>query len=274
MTRRVTREAVQRAVAGVALVRRVYYFDELSSTSDWARDLAIRSGPDADLHGTLIVAAHQTAGRGRHGRRWFAPPGTALLLTLMFDPARTAGGLPPDEAAGLVAMAGPVAVCEALAKAAGPAVNARIKWPNDVMLGGAKAAGLLIELSAVARRFFINLGIGVNVNQPSDAFPPDLGQPAASLLTATGRQHDPGSVLEAILKGLDRYLIPGESARVAARMTLLCDTVGKTVEIRTADGWMTGTALAITDAGALVVRDGTGRLFEIHSAEVRHCRPG
>jgi BirA family biotin operon repressor/biotin-[acetyl-CoA-carboxylase] ligase len=274
VTGRVTREAVQQAAAGAALARRVYYFDELASTSDWARDLARRAGPAADLHGTLIVAAHQTAGRGRHGRRWLAPPGAALLFTLILDPGRTAGGLPPQEAARLVAMAGPVAVCECLAAAVEPAATARIKWPNDIMLAGAKAAGLLLEQTASRGRELLLLGVGVNVNQPPEAFPPNLGQPAASLFTATGRMHDPGKLLHDLLLRLDQWLASSASKGVAARLNLLCDTVGKMVSIETPFGCMVGTALAVTDSGALVVRDPVGRLIEVHSGDVRHCREG
>jgi BirA family biotin operon repressor/biotin-[acetyl-CoA-carboxylase] ligase len=139
--------------------------------------------------GALVVADHQTAGRGRLGRSWEAPPGKALLFSILLKPPAER---PPPE---LSLVAG-VAVADALERLLGLAVQ--IKWPNDVMLRRRKIAGCLAE----TRDGAVVLGIGVNVAQTADELPENAG----SVLTLTGRTADREQVLAAILDGLDgRY---------------------------------------------------------------------
>jgi BirA family biotin operon repressor/biotin-[acetyl-CoA-carboxylase] ligase len=150
--------------------------------------------PDAP-EGTVATTDHQTAGRGRLGRRWLEPPGSSLLLSVLLRPPETSR---PQELS-LVA-----AVATAQAVEAATALPARIKWPNDVLLADTKVAGILAELRAGA----VVLGIGVNVTQtrahlPLDA-PPSKGKVAAgSLRTATGRDHDRELLLDDLLARLD-----------------------------------------------------------------------
>jgi BirA family biotin operon repressor/biotin-[acetyl-CoA-carboxylase] ligase len=161
-----------------------------SSTSDRARDLAMAGAP----HGALVTATQQTAGRGRQGRTWSAPPGAALLMSLILRDA------PP-----LLPLLAAVAVAEACGD------DARIKWPNDVLLDGRKVAGILAE--GRPAEGWIVLGIGVNVAVAPRDLPPELHATAATL----GR---PRSAVEPflndLLAGLQRALALDAAVLLAA----------------------------------------------------------
>jgi len=205
------------------------------STNDRARELAAAGAP----HGTLVTAGEQTAGRGRQGRRWLAPPGRALLLSLVL---RDHDALLPLRA-GL-----------AVADLAGPAT--RVKWPNDVLLDGGKLAGVLGE--ARPQEEWAVLGIGVNVAvEPAD-LPAELH---AATLGRTPAELEPA--LSALLVHLESRLSEPADASLAAlreRDALL----GRPV--RWADG--SGVGAGIDASGALLVRHADGRLTTLTSGEV------
>jgi BirA family biotin operon repressor/biotin-[acetyl-CoA-carboxylase] ligase len=134
-----------------------------TSTNERARELAARGAP----HGTLVTAAEQTAGRGRQGRTWTAPPGRGLLCSVVVrDPPR------------LLPLAAGAAVA-AVAEAAAPGRTVEMKWPNDVLLDGGKVAGILVE--GRPREGWAVVGIGVNVAVAESDFPPELAGRAATL---------------------------------------------------------------------------------------------
>ena len=134
------------------------------STNDVARDLAAAGAPS----GTIVTAAAQSAGRGRHGRVWSAPEGKALLFSAILCPLRAEHALLP--------LAVPVAVCEAIESLA--ALQCRIKWPNDVWVDERKVAGVLIEARPPE---WAVIGVGLNVAIEPDEFPAELRWPAASI---------------------------------------------------------------------------------------------
>jgi BirA family transcriptional regulator, biotin operon repressor / biotin---[acetyl-CoA-carboxylase] ligase len=196
------------------------------STSDEARALAAHGAP----HGTLVTAAQQTAGRGRQGRAWVAPAGRALLCSLVLrDPGE------------LVSLAAGVAVAE-LAGA-----QARIKWPNDVLVDGRKVAGILVE--GRPQEEWAVLGIGINVALRPQDFPPELRERAGTL----GREvADIEPLLATLLAALERWLNVSDAEvldAVRARDALL----GR--EVSWAAG--TGVAAGIDDQGRLLVRTGS-----------------
>ncbi len=139
--------------------------------------------------GALVVADHQTAGRGRLGRTWEAPAGTALLCSILLKP-------PPDRHVPELSLVAGIAVADALERITG--LSVQLKWPNDVMLRRRKVAGCLAE----TREGAVVLGIGVNVNQTREELPPKAG----SLRTLTGREWDRGRLLSMLLEDLSsRY---------------------------------------------------------------------
>lgn len=148
-------------------------------------------GPDAP-EGALVTAEEQTAGRGRLGRRWLAPTGTSLLCSLQLRPPVSPERLP--ELTGVAARA----CADAIAALTG--LEPELKFPNDVLLGSRKVAGVLAE----AREERVVLGMGINVNVPADALPADVDRPATSLLVETGSELDRAELLAEVLERLER----------------------------------------------------------------------
>jgi BirA family transcriptional regulator, biotin operon repressor / biotin---[acetyl-CoA-carboxylase] ligase len=210
--------------------------------------------PDAP-EGTVAVADFQSAGRGRLGRGWEAPPGTAVHCSVALRPPRER---PPQE----LTLVGALAAADAVEGATDLFVQ--IKWPNDVMLSRRKVGGILGEL----REGMVVLGIGINVNQTREQLPPDARQPAGSLRTITGREHDRAAVLSTLLLRLERHY----DAWLAGGLAAVYDDIGARDFLRgrriSVDG-LDGTAVGIDRAGRLELDvDGKSQLVE--SGEVRY----
>ena len=146
------------------------HFRITDSTNARARELVEAGAP----HGTVVTADEQTAGRGRQGRTWTAPPGKALLYSAILRPL--------DQRHLLLPLAVPLAVCEA-AEELNPDVECRVKWPNDVWVEGSKLAGVLIE--AKPQDGWAVIGVGLNLTISRDEFPAELRDTATSLFDAT-----------------------------------------------------------------------------------------
>lgn len=141
--------------------------------------------------GAVVVADHQTGGRGRLGRSWTAPPATAVLVSVMLHP-------PAERHLAELSLVAALATAEAVEGATG--LTAQIKWPNDVMLNRRKVAGILSELSDGT----VVVGIGINVNQTRDELPLDTPTEAGSLRTLTGNSYDRAVLLGSLLFRLER----------------------------------------------------------------------
>jgi BirA family biotin operon repressor/biotin-[acetyl-CoA-carboxylase] ligase len=204
--------------------------------------------------GALALADVQTVGRGRLGRTWEAPPGTAILCSILLKP-------PSERKLPQLALVAGVAVADALESVTELAMQ--IKWPNDVMLRRRKVAGILAE----AREAVVVLGIGVNVNQTREQLPPQAG----SLLTATGREWDRAEVLDALLSALERRY--GEW--LAGGLDAVYEGLGPRDFLRgrrvSVDG-TSGTALKIDHEGRLEIDVGHGDVRVIESGEVQYER--
>src|SRR4051794_14622540 len=143
------------------------HFTRTDSTNSRARELAAAGAPQ----GTVVSASEQTAGRGRQGRTWTAPPNKALLYSAIVRPL--------EEHHMLLPLAVPLAVCEAAEKL-NPDLECKVKWPNDIHVEGRKLAGVLIE--ARSQDGWAVIGIGLNLSISRDEFPPDLREKAISIL--------------------------------------------------------------------------------------------
>ena len=207
--------------------------------------------------GAVAVCDHQTAGRGRLGRRWLAPAGKAVLCSIVLKPP---GGMRAAE----LSLVGGMAAADAVERALG--LSAQIKWPNDVMVNRRKVAGVLAE----ARDGAVVLGIGVNVNQTRDELPSDAPTPPASLFTIDGVRRERAPLLATLLPRLelqyDRWIGGGIDA--------LYDTLGARDFLRGrrvgVDG-KTGYAIGIDRAGRLEI-DADGERRVIESGEVTYER--
>ena len=224
------------------------------STNDHARALALAGA----AHGTVVVAAErQTAGRGRQGRTWSAPPGRALTLSAI---VRLAGPLLEQ-----LPLATAVAVSEAC-EAVVP-VTCRIKWPNDVWIAGRKAAGVLIEARPLDA--WAVIGIGLNVDTEPVEFPPDLRDTAASLRSASGRPVDRDAALDALLARLAAWLPRlGDPRAVAAAFRERDALDGERITWTAAGVPRAGEARGIDDDGALVAFTDEGERVRLDAGEV------
>jgi BirA family transcriptional regulator, biotin operon repressor / biotin---[acetyl-CoA-carboxylase] ligase len=204
--------------------------------------------------GALVVADHQTAGRGRLGRSWEAPARTSLLFSVLLKP-------PPDRRIPELSLVAGIAVADALERTLG--LSVQIKWPNDVMLRRTKIAGCLAE----ARDGAVVLGIGVNVSQTQDQLPPNAG----SILTLTGRTTDREELLSSLLDDLGgRY----ESWREGG-LDAVYEGLGPRDFLRgrriTVDGH-DATAVMIARDGRLEIEEGHGETRLVESGEVLYAR--
>ncbi len=205
------------------------HFRLTDSTNERARALAAAGAP----HGTLVTADEQSAGRGRQGRTWSAPPKSAVLMSVVLR-----------ELSETLPLAAAVAVCEALP------VEALIKWPNDVWIDGRKVAGILVE--GRPQEGWAVLGIGLNV--AAEQFPDELN---ATSLTLSGAAVSVDESLVALVGSLETWLSRSTEEILAAwrsRDALL----GRTV--RWANGSQDGVAAGVDDSGALIVDTAAGRV--------------
>jgi BirA family transcriptional regulator, biotin operon repressor / biotin---[acetyl-CoA-carboxylase] ligase len=204
--------------------------------------------------GALAVADHQSAGRGRLGRIWEAPPGTALLFSLLLKP-------PAERDARELSLVAGVAVADALEEMIG--LSLQIKWPNDVMLRRRKVAGILAELRDGA----VVLGIGINVNQTSEQLP----ERAGSLRSLTGREYDREQLLDQLLRDLgSRYADWSEGGLDAVYEGLGSRDFlrGRRVSVN----GTSGTVVKIARDGRLEIETGDHEIETVESGEVTYER--
>lgn len=224
--------------------------------------------------GRVAVTDHQTAGRGRRGRTWSDPPGSSLLVSVLFRPGAVVG----PARAHLLTAAVAMAVAEAADQVAG--VELDLKWPNDLVTRPAEAdirkvAGILAESVVAADRLeAVVVGTGLNVNWPDDASV-DMPPGAAALSQLAGHPVDREEVLVAWLRRLDHWwdtITDGRSDELLAAYRARLSTLGRTVAIETTDGAVQGRAVDLTAEGHLVLETATGRrTFAV--GDVVHLRP-
>jgi BirA family biotin operon repressor/biotin-[acetyl-CoA-carboxylase] ligase len=261
--------------------RPVEAYESIGSTNERAKELARAGAPE----GLLVTAEQQTAGKGRLGRPWQTPPGRALAMSLLLRPP-----IPPTLAPRLTLVAA-VAVAEAVRSVTGLPVG--IKWPNDLQIEGRKLCGILTEMEAEIEQVrFVVLGIGLNVNQVLEEFPPELRETATSLrleavLVAGGMAAGAAQggaaeqrptlarlpLLQAILARLEaRYdqFLAGGWAEILTAWRELSVTLGRPLRVIPASGepaWE-GTAVDVDAEGALLVRRPDGSVDRVVAGEV------
>jgi BirA family biotin operon repressor/biotin-[acetyl-CoA-carboxylase] ligase len=227
-----------RSALSLEIGRDIEYHQTLASTQDRARALAAAGSAPS-----VVVADLQTAGQGTRGRSWQAPAGTSLLGSWLFRPA-------PAEP-GLFALLAGVAVARALERLG--MVEASRKWPNDVEAGHKKVAGALAHATTDGEGGSLVLGIGVNVHQRLDAFPPELRGTATSLALA-GHAVDRLALFVDLTRELDRVAEPAERQRALDEWRRRSTLLGREVEVtREGRSLVRGIARDIAEDGALLV---------------------
>ena len=247
-----TKENLQSALPVGDFGQVLHFHKRIGSTNDEAKRLANEGAP----HGTLIIADEQTEGRGRAGRRWSTPAGSAVALSLVLRPE----SIDPAQIGELTVL-GALATVEALA---GLGVQAWIKWPNDVLISGGKAAGVLVESGWVDDQLIYTvMGIGINVHPDSLKNTAAFEFPAACIEAELGQPIDRKNVVVSVLRALDeRYAQLGSGSLMTAWEANLAYK-GQIVMVQGDQIKSTGKLVGITQQGQLRLQLFTGEVLKI-----------
>ncbi|HEY3394036.1 MAG TPA: biotin--[acetyl-CoA-carboxylase] ligase [Lacipirellulaceae bacterium] len=265
-------------IRAATFVRLIEIHDTLGSTNDRAAELA----RDSTIHlPALVVARHQTAGKGRGRNKWWSADG-ALTFSLLLDPMTK--GVPPANWPQM-SLASAVAVCDGLSFEISASVNPQsenqnpkserrfgIKWPNDVLLDGGKLCGILIESpgGAAPAKDRLIIGIGINVNNSWRMAPRNVGPNGTALCDVTGRRHELQTALVLVLQALEERI--GQLSRGDSRLPdawqHLCWLTEQGVDVNTSGRWITGVCAGIDRDGTLLVENVNG-LHHIRDGSVR-----
>jgi BirA family biotin operon repressor/biotin-[acetyl-CoA-carboxylase] ligase len=244
--------------------RRIHHFPRIDSTND--RALAMMEGGEPE--GTLVLAEEQIQGRGRRQRAWHSPPGLGIYASLILRPSLQADLLPLVSFAAAV---GAVVALESLSL-----TGARIKWPNDILLGGKKAGGLLAEARGDGPGVGVVVGLGLNVNQEEKDFPPELRGRITSLLLESGRVWDRQRILWEILLGWERehekLLEQGPGDLLADFERFSAFAVGARLRIDPEGEAMQGHYAGLGPRGELLLRTAEGAVRSLTFGEIALVR--
>ena len=233
-------------------------FDTLDSTNDYGKILSEKQ----KVHGTLIVADTQTAGKGRRGRAWQSPKGSSVSMSLCLEPK-----LPTERAAGLTLVMA-LSVASAIEEMTGE--KAMIKWPNDIVLNGKKICGILTEMFLREKDYVVIIGVGINVNILE--FPPEIRNIATSLCLECGEKISREDLMKATMKHFESFY---EKYEVSGDFSLLKGQyekrlVNRNSQVRVLDQKepFEGIAKGIDELGNLLVLCEDGQLKSVCSGEV------
>jgi len=227
-------------------------YETIGSTNDECFALAAKGAPEW----TTVLADRQTSGRGRQSRLWRSPPGAGLYTSILLRP--TANG----ERLTLLPLITGIATVEAIRLATG--AEARLKWPNDVLMRGRKLAGILVEAASAGSRLTVVVGIGVNIATPVEELPERILYPATSLLQETGQSPDAATLLALIRQRLAHWYALWQSPDTAPLIdawNALDAFRGRELTVTSPDGeQLTGVDEGIEPNGALRLRQPGGQL--------------
>jgi BirA family biotin operon repressor/biotin-[acetyl-CoA-carboxylase] ligase len=256
-------DRIRQALTAQVVGRQIYLFGEVASTNS----VLVRLAKAGAREGTVVLAEGQTAGRGRLGKAWFSPAGVNLYASILFRPP-----IVPGEVA-VFSFIVSLALADAIQE---EGVEPAIKWPNDILVGRKKVAGVLAESVASGDRVdFVILGAGVNLNVERETLRSALGpgaQSAVSLHEAVGRELDRNAFAARFLTLLDEWfhIYLSKSAEVILQAWRDRDvTTGRRVEVREGPEVFDGRAIGVNTEGHLAVQDSYGKVRRVVSGEIR-----
>ncbi|MDP2043974.1 MAG: biotin--[acetyl-CoA-carboxylase] ligase [Candidatus Omnitrophota bacterium] len=242
------------------IAKKIHYFDYLASTMN----LAMQLGMQAAAGGTLVLAESQTKGRGRLGRSWFSPKYKGIYLSLILRPKILPAASP------ILTLMSAVSICEAIKEVTN--LDARIKWPNDVLIHNKKLAGILTEMNAeVDKVNFVVIGIGLNVNNDKKS----LISGATSLKEQSGQPISRILLLQELLRRIENNysLLEDKGAQaIIDKWRIFSLTLGRRVKVYCQDKHIEGQAVNIDKDGGLLIRKDSGLIQKVMSGDVMHCR--
>lgn len=241
------------------LISDIKHFNQVSSTNIIAKDLAIKNAP----HGTLVISDTQTLGKGRLGREWISPKG-GIWSSLILRP-----NLDPIEAPKLTQIA--AAALSLTLKAYG--INAKIKWPNDLLIDNKKICGILTEMSCDMDSInYVIVGIGINVNLSNKDIPIEIQDKASSLYLACGKFLERSSLFADFLKNFEKLYNDFLENPNTTSWVNICRKnsalIGKEIIISTRNGDEKVTFIDITNSGELLIKDPKGNERTACSGEI------
>ena len=239
---------------------RIDYFTQTDSTNVRARAIAAEGAPE----GTVVIAEEQLRGKGRRGRVWYSPAGEGIYASVILRPR-----VQPHEATQLILVSAVAAAETLLAHAAVPVA---IKWPNDILVGGKKIAGILTEMSVDMDRIdYVIIGLGINVNTPAVSLPPDIAGIATSLCAETGRLFSRVELLRTYLEKLEGAYALFQQRNfepVRQRWLELSRIIGRQVRIAGVERTFEGEVVNIDPNGFLILKSPDGTTQRILAGDI------
>lgn len=239
----------------------VHYYESVESTQLIAHELVRSGAPD----GTVVIAEHQAAGRGRMMREWESSKGKGIWMTIIIRP-----DVAPHQAPQFTLVTA-VAVVHAM-KALFKNFTPEIKWPNDILVNGKKTTGILTEMIAETDRIqALLIGIGINVNQSLEDFPQELQSIATSISVEEGEQVDRVHLVAKVLEYLEQYgdhYVKHGFPLIKSLWEESSATIGKQVKATTLREVIEGEAISITENGVLEIRQANGEIKGVYSADI------
>lgn len=238
---------------------KILHYDRIDSTNNKAKCF----GREGALHGTLILAEEQTAGKGRLGRTWDSPRGKAIYMTLLLRPQ-----LAPEQASMLTLLAA-LAVADGIRAVTG--IAAQIKWPNDIVVNGRKLCGILTEMNADSNGIrYVVVGIGINCNMHS--FPEELDQTATSLLLETGKEQSREKLIAEVLHAIEYYYEVFIQTKDLTNLKIIYEqqlvNYNRKVRVLSPEKEYIGISRGINEKGELLVEDTNGQVHVVRTGEV------
>ena len=258
--KRLSVASIEKGLTTAFMGRKIIYYRSIGSTNNVTRELAAQGAPE----GTLVIADEQTAGKGRLGRRWLAPPGTSLLISLLFRP-----DLAVHQAQRLTMICS-LAVVEAIETVTG--LTAAIKWPNDIVVQGKKVGGILTELGATSERLdyaVVGLRLNVNLDFGAGEAMEELAATATSLSQELGREVSRLALLWRILENVEsRYQRLGAGELPHGEWASRLITLHNHIVVDTPQGAVEGWAEGVDADGALILRTNSGERQRVLAGDV------
>lgn len=237
----------------------LHWYPVIDSTNTRAKQLAAEGAP----HGTVLIAGHQTVGRGRMGRDFHSPEGCGVYLSVILRPS-----CPPEQLMHLTCAAG-VAMLEAVEKASG--IRPKLKWINDLVIGSKKLGGILVEMTVDKGMVdYAVVGIGINCLQQQEDFHPRIRDIATSLFLSSGKPVLPERLAAAMVEALYKMSLAlfSEKAWIMDVYKANCITLGKEIQVLRHDSALPGIAVDLDADGGLLVQYPDGTRETVSSGEV------
>ena len=251
-------ETISKAINTKWAGKTVHFAKETDSTNEWIKKLAREQAPE----GTLAVAEFQSAGKGRLGRKWEAPEGSSVMMSILLRPV-----FEPQYAAMLTLVMG-LSVAQAVQDLD---ISVSIKWPNDVVVSRKKICGILTEMGLENGKIReVVIGDGINVNLEN--IPEELQDKATSLYLETGRKYDRnriiGLVMEKFENNYEKFVQTCDMSLMIDEYNAMLANRNQSVRILDKKNPWEGMALGINEQGELLVRDDTGEIRTVRAGEV------